>query len=53
MNENVDIYCGWTDKFSGKIVGCADGALTIETKKGVFTHISVHKIVAIWRTKQP
>ena len=31
INEDVDIYCGWTDKFSGKVVGYADGVLTLET----------------------
>ena len=35
INEDVDIYCGWTDKFSGKVVGYADGVLTLD-KKGRF-----------------
>jgi hypothetical protein len=53
INEEIDVYCGWTDKFSGKVVGCADGVLTLETKKGVYTHIAVDKIIAMWRKKQP
>jgi hypothetical protein len=53
LNMEVDVYCGWNDKFSGKIVACADGVLTLETEKGVFTHIAIDKIVAIWKKKQP
>ncbi|MDI9609451.1 MAG: MM0924 family protein [Candidatus Verstraetearchaeota archaeon] len=53
LNMEVDVYCGWSDKFSGKIVACADGVLTLETEKGVYTHIAIDKIVAIWKKKQP
>lgn len=50
---DVDIYCGWTDKFTGKIAACADGVITLETESNVYTHIAVDKIIAIWRKKQP
>jgi len=53
LNMEVDVYCGWSDKFSGKVVACADGVLTLETEKGVYTHIAVDKIVAIWKKQQP
>ena len=53
INAEVDIYCGWTDKFTGKIIACADGVVTLETGKGVYTHIAVDKIVAFWRKVQP
>jgi hypothetical protein len=46
--KNVDVYCGGTDKFNGVVVGCADGVLTLETDKGVYTHVAIGKIVAIW-----
>jgi hypothetical protein len=46
--EEVDVYCGGDDKFKGKVVGCADEVLTLETGPGVYTHIAIHKIVAIW-----
>ena len=44
----VDVYCGGEDKFKGTVVGCADGVLTLETGAGVYTHIAIHKIIAIW-----
>jgi hypothetical protein len=46
--EEVDVYCGGSDKFKGKVVACADGVLTLETEPGVYTHIAIHKIIAIW-----
>jgi hypothetical protein len=48
LGEEVDVYCGGTDKFRGKVVGCADGVLTLETGPGVYTHIAIQKIIAIW-----
>lgn len=53
IGHEVDVYCGWTDKFAGKVVACADGVLTLETNKGVYTHISIDKIVALWKKDQP
>jgi hypothetical protein len=49
--QEVDVYCGRDDKFKGKVVGCADGVLTLETTTGVYTHIAIPKIVAIWMMK--
>lgn len=49
IGQQVDIYCGGNDKFSGKIEGCADDVLTLESKPGVYTHIAIGKIIAIWR----
>jgi len=52
MNQEIDVYCGWNDKFSGKVIACADGVLTLETQKGVYTHIALDKVVAVWRKRQ-
>jgi hypothetical protein len=46
--EDIDVYCGGENKFRGKVVGCADGVLTLETDPAVLTHVSVDKIVAVW-----
>jgi len=51
LGKNVDVYCGGSDKFKGTIVACADGVLTLETKKGLYTHIAINKIIAIWTAK--
>ncbi|MDI9644807.1 MAG: MM0924 family protein [Candidatus Verstraetearchaeota archaeon] len=53
LNQEVDVYCGNNDKFSGKVIACAEGVLTLETEKDVYTHIAIDKIVAIWKKKQP
>jgi len=53
MGKDVDVYCGCDDRFVGKVIANADGVLTLETEKGVYTHIAVEKIVAIWRKEQP
>ncbi|MHC1624998.1 MAG: MM0924 family protein [Methermicoccaceae archaeon] len=49
LNRNVDVYCGGTDTFNGEVVACADGVLTLE-KDGVYTHIAIDKLIAIWGT---
>lgn len=49
LEQDVDVYCGGDDKFEGKIVGCADGVITLETDNKVYTHIAIQKIIAIWR----
>jgi|AGTN01.2.fsa_nt_gi hypothetical protein len=46
--ENVDVYCGGEDKFNGKVIGCADGVLTLETEPEVLTHVAVDKIISVW-----
>ena len=51
LGKNVDVYCGCDDKFKGTVVACADGVLTLETKKGLYTHVAIGKIVAIWAEK--
>jgi hypothetical protein len=48
LGKNVDVYCGCDDKFKGTVAACADGVLTLETKKGLYTHIAINKIIAIW-----
>lgn len=48
LGKNADVYCGGDDKFKGVVVACADGVLTLETRKGVYTHIAIDKIIAIW-----
>ncbi len=51
--KEVDVYCGGSDWFKGKVIGAGNDILTIESKKGVFTHVPVDKIVAIWLKDQP
>ena len=46
--QDVDVYCGGNDKFNGKVVGCADGVLTLETEPEVLTHVAVDKIISVW-----
>ncbi|MGQ9759788.1 MAG: MM0924 family protein [Candidatus Methanomethylicaceae archaeon] len=53
IGQQVNVYYGSTDKFTGKVVACADGVLTLETGEGIYTHISVDKIVALWKKDQP
>jgi hypothetical protein len=48
LGKNVDVYCGCDDKFKGTVIACADGVLTLETKKGLYTHIAINKIIAVW-----
>jgi len=48
LKYEVDVYCGGADNFSGKVVACADGVLTLETQKDIYTHIATDKIIAIW-----
>ncbi len=48
IGQNVDVYCGGSDKFFGTIVGSADEVLTLKTEKNIFTFIAINKIVAIW-----
>ncbi|MCD1294155.1 hypothetical protein CUJ83_03995 [Methanocella sp. CWC-04] len=50
--QEVDVYCGGQDKFTGTVAGCADGVLTLETGKGVYTHVAIDKIIAIWGKKE-
>ncbi|MDY9928032.1 MULTISPECIES: MM0924 family protein [unclassified Methanosarcina] len=48
LGEVIDVYCGGPDIFSGKVEACADNVLTLG-KDGKYTHISIDKIIAIWR----
>lgn len=52
IGKNVDAYCGCNDKFVGKVVGCSDGVLTLETDGGIYTHIAIDKIIAIWNADE-
>lgn len=46
--QEVDVYCGGPDWFKGKVIGVANNILTLETKKGVYTHLAVDRIMAMW-----
>jgi uncharacterized protein DUF6897 len=48
LGEVVDVYCGDPDIFNGKVEACADNVLILE-KNGKNTHITIDKIIAIWR----
>jgi hypothetical protein len=51
MQNDVDIYCGNSEKFYGKVIGCKDGVLTLRTDPDVITYVSLNKIVALWKRK--
>ncbi len=51
--KEVDVYCGGPDWFKGKVVGASNNILTLESKKGVYTHITTDKIIALWLKDQP
>ncbi|HHV24549.1 MAG: hypothetical protein PHG79_07735 [Methanosarcina sp.] len=48
--EEVDVYCGGPDVFSGRIESCEDSVLTLEQNKK-HTYIAIDKIIAIWRVQ--
>jgi len=49
MERDVDVYCGNSEKFYGRVVGCDDGVLTLMTDPDVLTHVALNKVVAIWK----
>jgi hypothetical protein len=49
MERDVDVYCGSSEKFYGRIVGCGEGVLTLMTDPAVLTHVALDKVVAIWK----
>ena len=51
INQNVDVYCGPPSNFSGKVIGCADDVLTLESEGKTLTHIFIPHIIAIWKSK--
>jgi hypothetical protein len=51
--KEVDVYCGGSDWFKGKVAGVANKILTLESKKEVYTHISTDRIIAVWLKNQP
>ena len=47
--SEVDVYCGGTDKFHGKIMpNSTDGVLILKDQEGISTYIATDKIIAIW-----
>ena len=46
IDKEVDVHCGGDNNFSGKVIANADGVLTLETDKGIYTHIATDKIIA-------
>lgn len=48
FDEVLDVYCGGSDVFNGKVKACADNVLTLD-KNGKYTHIAIDKIIAVWR----
>ena len=50
LAEVVDVYCGGSDVFNGRVKACADNVLTLE-KDERYTHIAIDKIIAIWRAE--
>jgi hypothetical protein len=50
LGEVIDVYCGGTDIFVGRVEACADNVLTLE-HDGKYTHIAIDKIIALWRAQ--
>jgi hypothetical protein len=46
--QDLDVYYGGQDKFNGKVIGCADRVLTLESEPEVLTHVAVDKIISVW-----
>jgi hypothetical protein len=51
INEKVDIYCGPPSNFTGKVIGCADEVLTLESDDKTLIHVFIPHIIAIWKAK--
>ena len=51
--KEVDVCCGAPDWFKGKVISSANNILTLESKKGVYTHVTVDRILALWLKNQP
>ena len=45
--KNIEVYCGDKDVFSGTVIACADGVLSLQTKEKL-TFISIPHIKALW-----
>lgn len=45
--KEIEVYLGEKDVYSGKVIACADGVLTLQ-KEGKLTFINIHKIKSMW-----
>lgn len=52
MQQDVDVYCGNSEKFYGRVVGCNDGVMTLKTDTDVLTYVALNKVVAVWKKSQ-
>ncbi|MFZ7137304.1 MAG: MM0924 family protein [archaeon] len=50
--KEVDVCCGGPDCFKGKVVSAANNILILESKRGVYTHVTVDRILALWLKDQ-
>jgi len=47
FQKKVEVYMGEKDVFSGTVIACADGVLTLE-KDGKLTFININLIKCLW-----
>lgn len=45
--KEIEVYCGGSDIYSGKVIACADGVLSLQTE-GKLTFINIAKIISLW-----
>jgi len=45
--KEIEVYCGGNDIYSGTVIACADGVLTLQTETKL-TFINIRKIISIW-----
>ncbi|MHA1266439.1 MAG: MM0924 family protein [Candidatus Helarchaeota archaeon] len=45
--KEIEVYCGASDVYKGKVVACADGVLTLQSN-GKLTFINIKKIISLW-----
>lgn len=45
--KEIEVYCGGSDIYRGKVIACADKVLTLQAE-GKLTFINIKKIVSLW-----
>ncbi len=45
--KELEVYCGQSDVYSGKVIACADGVLSLQAD-GKLTFINIKRIISLW-----
>ncbi|TFG04891.1 MAG: hypothetical protein EU536_03600 [Promethearchaeota archaeon] len=45
--KEIEVYCGGSDVYRGKVIACADEVLTLQTDAKL-TFINTTKIISLW-----